>query len=321
MLQFLLITITLIALYIASRVYFYFKRNNAPILRGSFKGNISYKKGQKLDLYQPTVTKYDQTPVLIYFHGGGWVFGSKKAVNYARFNAAFNQLRAAGYAIISPAYTLAKGGKSPFPACVEDANDVISWIEQNAEKYSFDTNNIGIMGESAGAHIGMMASYDNLSNKPKSHSLSVNYMINIYGPTELFQLYKDLTPMLNGLKERAKKMPGIFQKRFNIAENLFGFNPKEDDIKTENFAKQFSPYHKLTRDAPTTLIIHGDQDQLVPVSQSLMLKERLDALGIPSMIRIFNGVGHALRGATFTQRQSIQEHITGFVLKHYIVKN
>ena len=320
MLQILLITVLLLALYIANQIYLYFKRNDAPILRGNLICNISYKKGQKLDLYQPTTKIHHKAPVLIYFHGGGWVFGSKKAVNNARFNAAFNHLREQGYAIISPSYTLAKSGKSPFPACIDDANHTLLWIEQNADKYNFDIDNIGIMGESAGAHIGMMSSYGSVSNLASPHSLSINYMISIYGPTELFQLYKDLMPFLSGLKERAKKMPGIFQKRFNVAQNLFGFNPINDADRTEVFAKQYSPYHKLTKTAPNTLIIHGDRDQLVPISQSLLLKERLDALGIPNMLKIFKGVGHALRGATFAQRQMIQNHITGFVLDHYTAK-
>jgi acetyl esterase/lipase len=283
------------------------------------KCNVAYKKGKKLDIYQPTKIVYEKTPVLVYFHGGGWVFGSKKAVNFTRFNIAFNQLREQGYAIISPSYTLAKSGKSPFPACLIDANDAISWVEKNAQKYNFDINNIGVMGESAGAHIGMMASYDGLSDFTKTHSLSINYMINIYGPTDLFQLYKDLTPLLNGISKRVENMPSIFQKRFNVVENLFGFNPKEDHLRAEEFAVQFSPYHKITPESPNTLIIHGDRDQLVPVSQSLILKDRLDVLGVTSIIKIFKGVGHSLRGASAMQRLAIQEHVTTFALQHYSI--
>jgi len=317
MLQFLLITIVLIVLFVINRIYVFFKRNNAPILRGELKCNVKYKKGKSLDIYQPTNNIYDKAPVLIYFHGGAWVIGSKKAVNNARFNIAFNELRELGYAIVSPSYSLAKNGKSPFPDCLIDANDAISWVEKNAHQYNFDTNNIGIMGESAGAHIGMMASYSNLSNTPKHYSIPINYVINVYGPTDLFELYQDLEPLLNGIKERTKNMPSLLQKRFNVAENLFGFNPRENNERAEIFAKQFSPYHKLTPDAPNTLIIHGDRDQLVPVSQSLKLKEKLDTLGIPNMIQIFKGVGHALRGATRSQRQTIQQQITHFAIKHY----
>lgn len=317
MLQFLFITILLVAMFIASRIYLYFKRNDAPILKGNLKWNVKYKKGKSLDVYQPTQKVYEKSPVLIYFHGGAWVIGSKKAVNNARFNVAFNELRELGYTIVSPSYTLAKSGKSPFPECLVDANDAIAWVEKNAEQYNFDINNIGVMGESAGAHIGMMATYDVLGEVAKTHSLPINYLINIYGPTDLFPLYEELSPLLNGIRERMKKMPAIIQRRFNVAENLFGFNPNEDSERTEMFAKQFSPYHKITKNAPNTLIIHGDRDQLVPVSQSMKLKNKLDTLGVPNILQVFSGVGHALRGATRAQRQTIQEQIRNFATKHY----
>jgi acetyl esterase/lipase len=134
--------------------------NQAPILEGKIIYGEEYRLGQELDIYLPTEKKHDRIPVVVFIHGGAWVGGFKESVNSNRFNEVFNRLRAEGYAIISPNYTLAREGVSPFPDCIRDVFEVMHWVENNAETYQFDLRNVGIFGESAGAHISMMVAYD-----------------------------------------------------------------------------------------------------------------------------------------------------------------
>jgi acetyl esterase/lipase len=66
--------------------------------------------------------------------------------------------------------------------------------KKNAEKYNFDTNNIGLFGASAGAHLSLMAAYtpDNTfigSPELSSYSAKVNYVIDHYGPVDLNKLF------------------------------------------------------------------------------------------------------------------------------------
>jgi dipeptidyl aminopeptidase/acylaminoacyl peptidase len=44
-----------------------------------------------------------------------------------------------------------------------------------------------------------------------------------------------------------------------------------------------SPVHYLDKDDPPTLILQGSSDNLVPASQSVHLKEKLDSLGVPAV--------------------------------------
>jgi acetyl esterase/lipase len=317
MFKFLLVLIVLFALFVASRIYRFFKRTNAPILQGKLHCSVNYKKGKSLDIYQPTRAVFDKSPVVVFFHGGGWVFGTKKMVNNARFNVAFNTLRDQGYAIVSPGYTLAKSGKSPFPACIEDAVDALAWLATHADQYGFDLDNVGVMGESAGAHIGLMASYSKPDAFSQGHSVDIKYVVDVYGPTSMHQLYSDLKPFLVNFNARISTWPSLLQNRFDVTKNLFGFDPEAEPERAKVFMDQFSPYLQAHANAPTTLIIHGERDPLVPVSQSYMLKERLEEVAVPHQMYIIQGMGHSFRGASLNQRQRVQEWITEFVMQNY----
>lgn len=298
-------------------MYFFFKRTDAPILQGEVLFNIEYKDGLELDLYQPTNEAHTKNPVLIYYHGGAWVSGNKITANNDRFNDTFNDLRENGYSIISPDYTLAEFKKSPFPDCIIDAFDVISWIENNANKYNFDTNNVGVLGESAGGHLALMVAYADVAKFAKPHAISLNYVAAIYPPTDLAQLYEDMEDLREQVDESTSALPTQLQEHFDINQYLFGFNPEENTLKADSMANLFSPINYLNKDIPSTLIIHGNKDQVVPLSQSVILKEKIDSLGLNLEMHILDGVDHAFMDASSEQKEQSQNWISEFVLKHY----
>jgi dipeptidyl aminopeptidase/acylaminoacyl peptidase len=57
-----------------------------------------------------------------------------------------------------------------------------------------------------------------------------------------------------------------------------------------------SPIVFVTADDPPTLLLHGDEDRLVPVSHSERMYGALEAVGIPSELVVFPGAGHGFRG-------------------------
>jgi acetyl esterase len=86
-------------------------------------------------------------PVLIWFHGGGWVMGSiDMADNTCRHLA----LRA-GCLVVSVGYRLAP--ESKYPAAVEDAYQATCWIAENADQVNGLKNFIAVGGESSGGNI------------------------------------------------------------------------------------------------------------------------------------------------------------------------
>ena len=98
-----------------------------------------------LDVYRPKESE-EVLPVIVIYHGGGWVYGTKEVYQYYGMSLAQR-----GFAVVNFTYRLAPEYR--FPAQLEDMNSVISWMYENADEYKFDMNNVFIVGDSAGAHL------------------------------------------------------------------------------------------------------------------------------------------------------------------------
>ena len=267
------ITLLIILPLLGLLIFFY--KNDAPITYGKMKYNIKYTANHKLDIYFPTMKIYKKSPVLLFIHGGAWISGRKEIVNLNRFNGAINILRDHGYTIVSPEYTLARDGNSPFPDCIKDGFEAINWIVNHADSLQLDIDNFGIMGESAGSHIAMMNAFVDPSKFGLDYErVKFDYLVDIYGPKDLMHLYHFQT--VDSSKALMQIFPTSIQKRLDLPKILFGFNPKLDSVKTTQFASLYSPINYINKEnAIPTLMIHGTKDQLVPYEQSLVLKSIL----------------------------------------------
>ncbi|PWJ42610.1 alpha/beta hydrolase [Sediminitomix flava] len=295
-------------------LFYFFKSKDAPILKGEVIHHIKYKKDLTLDLYLPTNKVYSKSPVILFIHGGAWMVGRKETINLNRFHGAINKLRDKGYAVVSPEYTLAQNGHSPFPNCINDGIDALQWIKNNAENYTFDLNNIGVFGESAGAQIAMMTA---LAQGKGFHDtkLKAQYIVDIYGPNNLDALYH--MPLVDSAYKMLESVPASFRSNFDITKHLFGFDPKVDPEKTKLFMEKYSPIRYTDENCPPVLIIHGKNDQVVPVSQSLDFQHLLDSIGIQNEIHLLDSVDHTFRGITETQRSEVQDWVIDFIERNY----
>ena len=90
-------------------------------------------------------------PVLVYFHGGGWVIA-----NLDTYDSSCRALtKAANCIVVSVAYRQAPEHK--FPAAAEDAYAATQWVMANAAKFQGDPNRVAIGGESAGGNLAAAA--------------------------------------------------------------------------------------------------------------------------------------------------------------------
>ena len=101
-------------------------------------------------LYVPEMTE-EPSPLLVYFHGDGWVIGDLDTHDDpCRFLASRSGVR-----ILAVDYRLAP--EHPFPAAAEDALAAYEWATANVETLGADGNRIGIGGDSAGANLAAAA--------------------------------------------------------------------------------------------------------------------------------------------------------------------
>ena len=72
--------------------------------------------------------------------------------------------------------------------------------------------------------------------------------------------------------------------------------------KNKEKAARASPLTYVTKDAAPFLIMHGDKDDVVPLSQSVKLAEALQRAGVEVTLQVYKGAGHG--GRAFTSPES-----------------
>ena len=119
-----------------------------PYYPDSILNNNTYIKEQcVLDIYKP-IGK-NNTPVIVWFHGGGLTGGTKSIPK---------ELLDYGYEIVSIEYRLSPKVKAP--AYIEDAAAGFAWVFKNIEKYNGNAKQIFLSGHSAGGYLDLMIGLD-----------------------------------------------------------------------------------------------------------------------------------------------------------------
>lgn len=101
-----------------------------------------------LRAYRPEGAAADAVlPVLVYFHGGGWVLGDLDSHDGVCRHLAARS----GWAVVSVDYRM--GPEHPFPAAVDDSAAAVRWIAANAADLKIDPGRIAVAGDSAGGNL------------------------------------------------------------------------------------------------------------------------------------------------------------------------
>lgn len=115
----------------------------------------------RVRLYHPQGAQ-GKPPILVYFHGGGFVIGSIETHDrVCRYLC-----RAAGILVMSVDYRLAPEHK--FPAAVEDSYAAVKWAAAHADEIGADASRLAVGGDSAGGNISaVVCQFAKLRGGPK----------------------------------------------------------------------------------------------------------------------------------------------------------
>jgi|GEM_PF-865922 acetyl esterase/lipase len=225
-----------------------------------------------LDLYLPDPKPDATVPLVIWVHGGGWRSGSK---DQSIAPAALGE----DYAIASVEYRLSDVAR--FPAQIHDVKAAVRWLRAHATEYGFDPQRFGAWGSSAGGHLvallGVSCGSEELEGTVGDHlevSSCVQAVCDFYGPTGFSSL----------MEQR-----GLGAARRPMAEDLLLGGAVEDLAVLAELA---SPITHVSSNSPPFLIMHGSDDGVVPVEQSIVFDAALQAAGIDSALIVIDGAGH-----------------------------
>jgi acetyl esterase/lipase len=230
------------------------------------------------DLYLPQGTT--PAPVLIGVHGGGWQLGNRKF--YTNMGA---YLAANGFAVFAIEYRLMAPGVSTYPGAVYDVRAAIQFVRAKAGELGLDPERIGLVGDSAGAHLASLAALagsepafaTNYKSDPYADvSPKVKAVVGVYGVYDMLaQWQHDL---------------GI-RPRDNIAEKFLGAAPSAN--RAVFFEASPISYTTVDKNAMRVLLIYGTDDDVVdPATQSAAFLNALKAAGFFVRAMVIPGAGH-----------------------------
>ena len=93
------------------------------------------------------VSDQGKQPVVVFFHGGGWVIGDLETHDSTCRQLALG----ADCTVVSVDYRLAP--EHPFPAAIDDCYEATQWVANNADSLGIDVNKLAVAGESAGGNL------------------------------------------------------------------------------------------------------------------------------------------------------------------------
>jgi acetyl esterase/lipase len=225
----------------------------------------------KLDIAYPKDNK-GNLPAIVYIHGGGFS-GGEKPTNQTVFFAKN------GFVGIAVDYRLS--GEAKFPAAIHDCKTAVRWTRANAEKYGIDPDRIGVIGESAGGYLAAMMgtsggdSYLEGDKIYSGNSSTVQAVVDLFGPTDFARMNDIPTEMDHNAA--------------NSPESQFLGKLIQEDPE---LVKKANPITYVDATDPPTLMIHGENDNLVIIQQSELLYNALSKAGVKTRLVRVKNAGH-----------------------------
>lgn len=225
--------------------------------------NVSYGNdaAQNMDVYLPAGRNETDTKAVILIHGGAWVGGDKTDMNDAI--TAFKTLLP-DYAVFNINYRLAAlPSTNLWPVQLDDVNTAFDFIVNKSSEYQFNRNKMVIGGASAGAHLALLKAY-------KQNSGNIKAVIDMFGPTDMKALY-------------------ITNTNYQALLTIFlGGSPTTNPaVYTSS-----SPLFFVNSNSAPTIILHGTADNVVSISESDSLNNRLANAGVIKEYEKYAGEGH-----------------------------
>jgi acetyl esterase/lipase len=231
---------------------------------------------QKLDLYLPRDGQ--NWPLVVWIHGGAWQGGNKEQP------PALPLLRS-GYAVASINYRLSQ--HATFPGQLEDCKTAIRWLRAHANEYGYDADRVGVWGASAGGHlVALLGTTSDVKTfdvgEHLDQSSSVQAVVDFFGPTDFLQI-----------NAQAGEDSRLDHDAPNSPESRLIGGPVLDNPEK---AQRANPITYISASDPPFLIMHGEEDNTVPIGQSELLDAALQKAGVSSTFRRVPNAGHGFGG-------------------------
>jgi acetyl esterase len=222
-------------------------------------------------LYTPEERQGQPLPIIVFYHGGGWVIADLDTYEASAMALA----KKANAIVVSVEYRHAPEHK--FPAAHDDAIAAYSWALKNAQSFGGDPTRVAVAGESAGGNLAInvaIAARDGRFQKP-AHMLLIYPVAGMDMTTASYKENANAKPL-------SKAMMAWFAKNTVQTEQDLK-DPRLNIVGAANL-----------RDLPDATVITAEIDPLM--SEGKMLSDKLKQAGSGVKYQNYSGVTHEFFG-------------------------
>jgi len=239
---------------------------------------------------------------IIHISGSGWT--RDLSLDAGLLNHAVH-VKIEGEAFVEAGYTLFSINHRAvprfiYPAAVEDAQRAVRFIRYHADKYGISPDRIGAMGGSSGGHL-----------------------VSMLGVLDGNELLMDDTP-INRMSAKvqciiARAAPTNFlAEDSEVGVSFLGVDLKKDPSTIEyKRAQKASPINYISADDPPFLLIHGDNDKVVPFTLSEDMYKKLQEMKVTSKLVTVEGGVH---GANIVNTPDMKKEMVQWMDQYLIEK-
>jgi acetyl esterase/lipase len=232
----------------------------------------------------------DAPPVVLWIHGGAWLMGDRRLPpGFWPAGALFQKIVDAGFAVATIDYRHSK--EAPFPAQLHDAKAALRYLRRFAQDLGIDASRIVVWGESAGGHLaalvgltGGQREWEGDDGVPEGDT-TLTAVVDWYGVHDGERLELGEGLPIDPAAFPASHLETMLRPPLDV---LSEGSPYGADA-----LRLLSPVAHVRADAPPFLLMHGEADGLVPISQSEVFAAALAEVGADVEFRRVPGGDHA----------------------------
>ena len=220
---------------------------------------------------------------LLFLVNGGWLSSKETPLMVTIRPSDYQVFLERGYTVF--AVVTSSQPKFKIPELMQDVERAVRFVRANAARFDVNPQRLGVLGASSGGHLTLSIATRGGSGKPDApdpverESSEVQAAACFFPPTDF-------------LNYGGPGKSGVGEGPLAALEVAFGSQGFSTAERTE-LGREISPIYFITAKLPPTLIIHGDQDDIVPLEQSERFAQRAAKVAAsPVKLIVRPGKGH-----------------------------
>jgi acetyl esterase/lipase len=220
----------------------------------------------RADIYSPSERHAAPVPAVLYVHGGGWSMRNRD-----QFSRHATHMATRGFVGMCCEYRLSD--EAVYPAALIDTYAALRYMTTHADPLGIDTTRMAVVGGSAGGHLALLAAF--------WHGAAASCESAPDGGERIaLKAAVGFNPVVD-----------LREMRMDAVSNFMGGDP--ETVGADRYREASPICHVQGGALPAVLLLHGDQDTLVPHAQSVAFRDAVVAAGGIAELFTAEGCTHA----------------------------